>query len=145
MTTNIWVAGGKGPHQIVTSPDGIIWTSSESGEAAFTGGICRAVAHNGLLDSGGLWVAVGGGYNGTPYHKIAYSTDGVKWTGSTSGNALFVGGDCVTRCPRMFAGEDHRAAQLPAARAVARRAPRRGKRHHVRACGLLADQVLKIV
>lgn len=96
MTTNIWVAGGKGPHQIVTSPDGIIWTSSESGEAAFTGGICRAVAHNGLLDSGGLWVAVGGGYNGTPYHKIAYSTDGVKWTGSTSGNALFVGGDCVT-------------------------------------------------
>jgi hypothetical protein len=37
-----------------------------------------------------LWVA--GGYASA--HKIATSSDGVSWTGSTSGDAVFTGGYC---------------------------------------------------
>jgi hypothetical protein len=88
----LWVAGG-GPgeeggysaHLIATSSDGVEWTGSTSGDAAFTGGGCYAVAYG-----TNLWVA--GGYGGA--HKIATSSDGVSWTGSASGDLAFTGGGC---------------------------------------------------
>ena len=86
----IWVAGGNGSaHKVATSSDGVSWTGSTSGDEAFAGGYCRAVAYNGT----NLWVA-GGGYGSA--HKIATSSDGVSWTGSASGDLAFTGGGCNT-------------------------------------------------
>ena len=57
----IWVAGGDGTaHKIATSSDGVSWTGSTSGDAAFTGGGCNTVAYNRLSEPSGLWVF--GGY-----------------------------------------------------------------------------------
>jgi hypothetical protein len=82
----LWVAGGDGAHKIATSSDGVSWTGSASGDLAFTGGTCLAVAYG-----NSLWVAGGDGA-----HKIATSSDGVSWTGSTSGDAAFAGKTCST-------------------------------------------------
>jgi hypothetical protein len=90
----LWVAGGDGtPHTLITSGDGINWTGSTSGDLAFTGGACRAVAYNGLQGGNGLWIAAGGGFFGSTYtsHYIVYSSDGLSWTGSASGDLVFTG------------------------------------------------------
>ena len=91
--SGLWVAGGgvDSPHKIATSSDGVEWTGRASGDAAFTGGACRAVAYNGIAGSSGLWVA---GANIGSAHKIATSSNGVEWTGSTSGDLAFTGGSC---------------------------------------------------
>jgi hypothetical protein len=73
--TNLWVAAGftnapSTTSYLITSPDGITWTSRTSG---FGTEQIKSVAFG-----NGLWVAVG--TNGT----ITTSTDGITWTARTS-------------------------------------------------------------
>ena len=104
-----WVNGGYNfdPQSCIrTSPDGLVWTPSET--PPFGGGsgcYCNSVAYNGTY-----WVAVGTNQNiGVGY--IAKSTDGITWTESTNnpiiGNA---GGSVVWTGSIWFAiGENGRA------------------------------------
>jgi hypothetical protein len=71
-----WVAVGAAG-AILTSPDGVHWTSQTSG----TSEDLAAVASN-----GNLWVA--GGWNGT----LLTSTDGITWTQRPSGTIYIVTG-----------------------------------------------------
>ena len=71
-----------------------VWSHSSSGEQVFVGGSCNAVAYNGT----NLWVAGGVsdvsgsiGNNMSGNSKIAYSSDGVGWTASTSIDVSGVG------------------------------------------------------
>jgi len=98
-----WVAGGYDANNLAYSSDGITWTASTSGNSLFTvNGRCNALAYGnvaftlntavettapktGTRDiSGNIWVAGGSGTN-----QVAYSYDGVNWSPSTSGNAIF--------------------------------------------------------
>jgi hypothetical protein len=68
----IWVAVGTGVNDtIATSSDGINWTGRGKTVFSSTG--------EGVAWSGSLWVAVGSGTN-----SIAYSTNGIDWTASTT-------------------------------------------------------------
>lgn len=67
--TNLYVAAGSSG-ALVTSPDGITWTSRTSG---FGANVIRKVAFG-----NGLWVAVG--ENGT----LTTSSDGITWTARTA-------------------------------------------------------------
>ena len=75
-TASFMVAGRSSSPRIVYSEDGVTWTGSLSGDAAFSGGICKTVAWNGTI-----WVAGGYGAN-----FIATSSDGITWTGSANGS-----------------------------------------------------------
>lgn len=92
----IWVAGGSGDHRLITSDatlgaGGIIWIATVNGDTIFDAsasnliddGVCTTVGWNGTY-----WVA---GSN-CLLNRLAFSSDGLTWTGSASGNALF------TRC-----------------------------------------------
>jgi len=98
-----WVAGGGGTNQLAYSTDGITWTASTSGNAVFTSG-CYAVASTRVLPSttttpttflettlgpaslpATAFVAGGTGTN-----RLAYSSDGITWTASNSGNTVFI-------------------------------------------------------
>jgi hypothetical protein len=86
--TNLWVAGGDGDHKIAYSSNGVSWTGSTSGDALFTGafGTCQTVAYNA---PDGLWV-VGNLQTGFgSLNTVATSSDGIIWTASTGGNAIF--------------------------------------------------------
>jgi hypothetical protein len=97
-----WVAGGSGTNQLAYSTDGITWIASTSGNAVFTSG-CYAVASTRVLPSTTItpttflettlgpaslpataFVAGGSGTN-----RLAYSSDGITWSGSVSGTPLF--------------------------------------------------------
>ena len=68
-----WVIGCTGSsHPIFYSPDGTNWSSSTSSTGIFT-------ACNGVAANNSLWIAVGYGTN-----KLAYSPDGLVWTGVSS-------------------------------------------------------------
>lgn len=93
-SNGLWVAGGDilSPNKIAYSSDGITWIGSTSGNSVIGEfGACTSVAYNGLQGDGGLWIAGGG--NGST-NQIAYSSDGIRWTGSTSGNIGLYGGFC---------------------------------------------------
>jgi len=94
--TFIWVAGGSGDHRLITSDGalgagGIVWIATVNGDSIFD-----ASASN-LIDQG---VCTSVGWDGTYWiagsncflNRLAFSSDGLTWTGSASGNALF------TRC-----------------------------------------------
>ena len=76
----IWVGGAiVSPGfrtAILISSDGIKWTDTANNTFS---GAASAVAWNGTR-----WVAGGYGTN-----RLAYSSDGISWTASTSGNAVF--------------------------------------------------------
>ena len=90
-TKKIWVAGGDNGgsgygNSITYSFDGMNWLASPSDKngyavsfTLFSGGV-QMIA----TDGKGFWVAGGSGSN-----RLAYSTDGIFWTVSTSGNAVF--------------------------------------------------------
>lgn len=70
--SNLWIATGSGPRTLVYSYDGLTWvptTTQPFGIYAFD------VAWN-----GSLWIAVGGG-GGPTGTNVAYSSDGLTWTG----------------------------------------------------------------
>jgi collagen type VII alpha len=81
--TTYWLAGGN---TIVTSPNGLAWTSA--GTYPFTTDTCTGLATN-----GSLWVATSNGNT----NNVAYSTNaGVSWTINASASALFPNGSfCV--------------------------------------------------
>jgi hypothetical protein len=64
---NLIVVGGSGASTIISSPDGITWTSAISSPIGQV---------NGIAWNGSYWVAVGVGAT-----KIATSLDGITWTG----------------------------------------------------------------
>jgi hypothetical protein len=73
---SLWVAGGGGTNQIATSPDGINWTGSASGNTAFPGGsVCNTVASRRVLP-----------YIGT---TIAKNTPLIQYGTGTSDASLF--------------------------------------------------------
>jgi hypothetical protein len=75
----MWVAGGSPGatgESLCYSYDGISWTASTNGNSIFTT-YCSSVASN-----GSRWVATGVGTN-----QLAYSDDGITWTGL--GNSFF--------------------------------------------------------
>ena len=77
--TTYWLAGGN---TIVTSPNGLAWTSA--GTYPFTTNTCTGLATNGTL-----WVATSDGNT----NNVAYSTNaGVSWTINTSASTLFPNG-----------------------------------------------------
>ena len=81
-----WVAGGDSAAGIAatlaSSPDGITWTSASP--SPFSYGTCYTVAW-----TGSIWIAGGYQYNPPdPTGVIAYSSDGITWTASTSGQSL---------------------------------------------------------
>jgi hypothetical protein len=74
---NMFVAIGTGNVQIKYSYDGIIWYSGNNTSNLFTdkyGGY--DIAWN-----GSSWIAVGSGWFGGARNSIAYSPDGINWTG----------------------------------------------------------------
>ena len=72
-----WIACGTGTlNTLAYSTDGIRWTGL--GLPVFS------TQANGVEWNGSLWMAVGSGAN-----SIAYSSDGLSWFGSTSGNDIF--------------------------------------------------------
>jgi hypothetical protein len=83
-TGSLWVAVGTGTNSIAYSSDGSNWTPSPTGNAIFTDS-ANSVAWNGTR-----WVAVGAGAS----HTIAYSVNGIVWTGfgktlfPTAGNGI---------------------------------------------------------
>jgi hypothetical protein len=77
--TSYWLAGGN---TIVTSPNGLSWTSA--GTYPFSGSSCRGLATNGTL-----WVAVSNA-NGNNVAKS--SNGGSTWTIDASASALFPNG-----------------------------------------------------
>lgn len=67
------------------STDGANWTNSASAQAVFWNGSVKGLAWNGTV-----WIAAGSGYNDDLQRQVtmAYSSDGINWTESTSGSSL---------------------------------------------------------
>ena len=78
-----WVAGGYGTNPLVYSADGITWTASANG-GSITSTNINSIAWNGSLNNGPVGnvfiqhptIACGAGAN-----TLAYSPDGIQWTG----------------------------------------------------------------
>ena len=69
---SLWIAVGSGTsNRIATSPNGITWSSSTSGNSVLD------LEGYDIAWNGSLWVAVGRG----TAHTIATSPDGITWTG----------------------------------------------------------------
>jgi len=89
----VWLLGGSGTYNLIYSNDGLSWFPSNNGNTIFTK--CQALAWN-----GSLWLA--GGTPGTGRtNTIAYSYDGINWTGisadlRTSCNAIAWSGSIWT-------------------------------------------------
>jgi len=79
LTENFTIAGGIGTNVMAYTYDGKIWHSNPSALTVFGDGECNGIAWN-----GSLWV-VGAASNGS---RLAYSTDGINWTSSSSASAL---------------------------------------------------------
>ena len=87
---SIWVAGGTGSTRLIYSTDsnGITWADVSQSHTIFDAsasdhvnpGTCNTVGWNGIQ-----WVAGSDCSN----NRLAYSTNGLVWTGSASGNAIF--------------------------------------------------------
>jgi hypothetical protein len=73
----MWVGTGIGGNTIGYSPNGVNWFAG-AGTLLTTNGFC--VGWNGMM-----WVAGGGAGTNT----LCFSYDGINWTASTSGNAVF--------------------------------------------------------
>lgn len=99
---SIWVATGRGTKTLAYSYDGMTWLTSSSSESIY--GSTSTLGGQTVIWTGTLWVVIGGG-NG---NSIAYSTDGINWTGvssatvgisglprtiGTNGQILIAGGD----------------------------------------------------
>jgi hypothetical protein len=69
----IWLLGGSGTYNLIYSNDGFSWFPSNNGKSIFTE--CRALAWN-----GSIWLAGGTPASGKT-NTIAYSYDGINWTG----------------------------------------------------------------
>jgi hypothetical protein len=82
VTNNFTIAGGQ---PSAYSYDGLTWYTSKDIYGSGTPGYVFCVAWNGIL-----WVA--GGYDTDGVGRLGYSSDGINWTNSTSGTALFTGG-----------------------------------------------------
>ena len=90
---SLWVAGGyydAGADNLAYSYDGIQWTLSSSNMFGAQGA-CNSVAWN-----GSLWVAGGISFVSSYAKSLIYSSDGINWSESSSGNTLFSGGGCNT-------------------------------------------------
>jgi len=85
----MWVCAGNGTNVAWYSYDGIIWYPSSSANSIF--------AETGAVAYGnGVWVLGGYSGGGANDNKLAYSTDGIHWTVSTSGTtALNYNGQSV--------------------------------------------------
>ena len=75
---SLWIAWGY--TTIVYSYDGLNWTTVPWNSTIFPGSI------NKIIWTGTRWIAVGSGTN-----SVAYSSDGITWSKSISGNAAFSG------------------------------------------------------
>ena len=80
-----WVAGVSGTYKLAYSTDGMNWSATTNGDTIFIyAGRCNAVAYG-----NSMWVA--GGYSTDMLegnNTVAYSTDGMAWTVSTSGSNI---------------------------------------------------------
>lgn len=83
---SIWLmgCGFESGECIFYSTDGENWTNSASAQDVFWNG-----SVNGLAWNGSVWIAVGSGYNEDLEREVtvAYSSDGINWTESTSGSS----------------------------------------------------------
>jgi len=78
LNGTMWVAVGEGVDTIVHSRNGIMWTPVASSTSIFSNyGI-------GISWNGRMWIAVGNGEN----NSIAYSSDGITWTGATDSSGV---------------------------------------------------------
>jgi hypothetical protein len=77
---SIWVAAGRGTNTLAYSYDGMTWLTSPTSNTIETSGGGQTV-----IWTGSLWVAGGGNSPGT---TIAYSTDGINWTGILGANGI---------------------------------------------------------
>lgn len=82
-----WVAGVSGTYKLAYSTDGMNWSATTNGDTIFIyAGRCNAVAYG-----NSMWVA--GGYSTDMLegnNTVAYSTDGMTWTVSTSGSNILI-------------------------------------------------------
>jgi hypothetical protein len=78
----IWVAVGAGTNEISTSPDGINWAAADTSDGLVNG---YAVAWNkpylGYTNIEQPTIVLGDG----SYNTMAYSPDGIRWTGDAGG------------------------------------------------------------
>jgi len=83
----ILMGGGDAGKIFYSTNNGTSWTTSASGTALFSGGNLNTIANNGTS----TWIAGGVIADVSANCIIAYSTDnGVTWTKSASGSALFL-------------------------------------------------------
>jgi hypothetical protein len=88
----LWVIGGYGRNTFSPIPvmaysyDGINWTANigSISTSIFNNGYCSSIAQN-----GSLWLAGAAVYdtNPPPPYRVAYSLDGISWTGSSTASA----------------------------------------------------------
>ena len=82
---NVWVSTGKGTYPIGYSSNGVNWTGIPGTEQVFVGDQnlkASAVDCNSAL---GIWIASGYGGGNALGNNVAYSSNGITWTGGGSG------------------------------------------------------------
>ena len=86
----LWVAVGRGNHNILYSKDGISWQATATGTSKFGSSDEQGlgIAYGTSSDGSCLWVAVGRGN-----HNILYSKGGISWQATATGTSKFGGPD----------------------------------------------------
>ena len=86
----LWVAVGKGTHNILYSTNGTSWQATATGTSKFGEGGTNSegigIAYGTSSDGSCLWVAVGG-----DTYNILYSTNGTNWVPSDETDGLVLG------------------------------------------------------
>jgi len=92
---SIWVAVGSTPERIAYSSDGINWTGVTGSSDIFSSG--SSVAWNGkiFVAVGSPKAVFGGGSSSVKVYTIAYSYDGINWTGVTGSKTILSPGQKV--------------------------------------------------
>ena len=86
---NLWVIVGSGNYTFAWSIDGKNWTASNNNPFTLGRGVAFNSARQNTITFVPPPITVAGGFNDG--NKIGYSSDGISWSESSSGNTVFAG------------------------------------------------------